>query len=79
MNTIGGQLNSDYGWEITLFHKIRNMSDGVSIFDFKINLDRYLADHSPRFEFHLVCFNYTLFEINIYYLHHRDTETDEKV
>jgi len=43
----------------------------VIFFDGKINWDRYLADHSPRFEINLVIFNYTIIEINIYYLHHR--------
>ena len=74
MKTIGGTINSDYGWEITVFHKIRNISDGIIFFEKKINWDRYLADHSPRFEFHVILFNYTIIEINIYYLHHRDNE-----
>ena len=74
MNTIGGKLSSDFGWEITVFQKIRNISDGLSIFDVKINFDRYIADHSPRFEFHIVMLNHTLVEIGIYYLHHRDSD-----
>ena len=72
MKTIGGKVSSHYGWEVAVFHKIRDISDGLSIFDMKINFDRYLADHSPRFEFHIVLLNYTVVEINIYYLHHRD-------
>jgi hypothetical protein len=74
MNTIGRKINSDYGWEITVFHKIRNITDGIIFFEKKINWDRYLEDHSPRFEFHVILFNYTIIEINIYYLHHRDNE-----
>ena len=74
MKTIGGIINSDYGWEITVFHKIRNISDGIIFFEKRINLDRYLADHSPKFEFHVILFNYTIIEIDIYYLHHRDNE-----
>jgi len=74
MMTIGGKINSDYGWEITVFHKIRNIADGIIFFEKKINWDRYLADHSPRFEFHVIVFNYVIIEINIYYLHHRDSE-----
>lgn len=70
MNTIGGKLNENYGWEITVFHKLRESSDGMIFFDLKINWDRYLADHSPRFEIHLVTVNYTIIEINFYYLHH---------
>ena len=74
MNTISGKINDNYGWEVTVFHKLRETSDGVIFFDGKINWDRYLADHSPRFEIHVVIFNYTIIEINIYYLHHRDDE-----
>jgi len=74
MKTIGGKISSDYGWEITVFHKIRDASDGVIFFEKKINWDRYLTDHSPRFEFHVILFNYTIIEINIYYLHHREDE-----
>lgn len=72
MNTISGIINDDYGWEVTVFHKLRETSDGVIFIDGKINWDRYFADHSPRVEIHLVIFNYTIIEINIYYLHHRD-------
>jgi len=72
MNTISGKISDDYGWEVTVFHKLRETSDGVIFFDGKINWDRYLADHSPKFEIHLVIFNYTIIEINILYLHHRD-------
>ena len=74
MNTIGGKVNDDYGWELTVLHKIRNVSDGVSFFDMNVNWDRYLADHSPRAELHVVLFNYTIIEVDIYYLHHRDHE-----
>lgn len=72
MKTIGGKISTDYGWEVTVFHKLRDMSDGVIFFDGKINWDSYLADHSPRLEIHLVMFNYTIIEANVYYLHHRD-------
>jgi hypothetical protein len=72
MNTIGGKISREYGWEVTVFHKLRETSDGVIFFDGKINWDRYLADHSPRVEMHLVMFNYTIIEINVYYLHHRN-------
>jgi hypothetical protein len=71
MNTIGGNINDDYGWELTLFHKIRNSSDGIIFFDQKLNWDRYIADHSPKLELHLIILNYTIIELNIYYLHHR--------
>lgn len=74
MNTINGKISDDYGWEATVFHKLRETSDCVIFFDGKINWDRYLADHSPRFEIHLIMFNYMIIEINFYYLHHRNEE-----
>jgi len=74
MNTIGGKINHDYGWELTVFHKLREASDGVVFFNSIINWDRYLGDHSPRFEFLLLVFNHTIIEFNVYYLHHRDND-----
>jgi hypothetical protein len=64
MMTTGGNISVDYGWEITVFHKLREMSDGIILIDGKINWDRYLADHSPRFELHLMLFDYTIIEFN---------------
>jgi hypothetical protein len=40
-------------WEIQLFSKVRDYSDGIYFFNFKINLDRYHSYHSPRFEIEL--------------------------
>ncbi|MCF8005633.1 MAG: hypothetical protein K9L32_15785 [Chromatiaceae bacterium] len=72
MNTIGGTISDDYAWELTIFRKLREASDGIVFFNSIINWDRYLGDHSPRFEFHLIVFNHTIIEFNVYYLHHRD-------
>jgi len=72
MNTAGGKINGDYGWEISLFNKIRDYSDGITFCEYKINWDRYLSDHTPRFEFYIMILNYVIIEFNIYYLHHRE-------
>jgi hypothetical protein len=77
MKPFGGKITENYGWELVLFWKLREFSDGVTFFDMTINWDSYLADHSPRFRIHIVVLNYTLIEASIYYLHHRDE--DEKV
>jgi hypothetical protein len=45
-------------WEIQLFSLIRNFSDGITFFNFKINLDRYEDDHSPAFQIELTLFNF---------------------
>ena len=71
MVLLGKKLTTDYGIELALFHKIRKFSDGMIFAEFKINWDRYLNDHTPRFEFHVIVLNYTIIEMNIYYLHHR--------
>ncbi len=72
MMLFGKKLTSNYGVELALFHKIREYSDGVSFWNAKINWDRYLSDHTPRFEFHLAMLNYTIIEFNVYYLYHRE-------
>ncbi len=71
MAAFGGKINGDYGWEVAILSKIRAFADGLSFFELTMNWDRYLADHSPRFRFHLVVMNYTIIEANIFYLYHR--------
>jgi hypothetical protein len=75
MKSFSGKFNDDYGWEVAMISKIREFSDGITFIEFAINLDRYLADHSPRFSFHMIVLNHTIIEANIYYLHHRRHET----
>ena len=71
MHIIGKKITDNYGFEITILHKLREFYDGISFFKGKINWDRYKSDHSPKFELFLMLFNYTIVELNIYYLHHR--------
>ena len=44
-------------WEMQLFAAIRSWKDGITFFDFKINLDRYKSDHSPAFQIELTVLN----------------------
>ncbi len=67
-----GKYNEDYGWECSFFYRIKAFSDGISFFKFEVNWDRYLSDHSPRFECSLEIINYHIFDYQFYYLHHRD-------
>ena len=71
MISFGREISKNYGWELTLFNKIREYCDGMTFCEIRINWDRYEADHCPRFEFHIIILNLTLFEFNLYYLHHR--------
>lgn len=71
MKTFFKKINKNYGIELTFFNKIRSYSDGITFFNININLDRYEADHSPKFEFSLTILNVILIDMMIYYLHHR--------
>jgi hypothetical protein len=68
----GTRINDNYGWELSAFHMLREFSDGLTFFEFTCNWDRFLGDHSPRFDMMLVILNFKVFEFNIYYLWHRD-------
>jgi hypothetical protein len=69
---IGTKLNDNYGWEFAALYKYRNFSDGLTLLDVDVNWDRYLTDHTPRWEIAIRILNFTLFEFSIYYLWHRD-------
>lgn len=71
MILFGKQLSKSYGCEVALFHKNRAISDGLTVFEGKLNWDRFEGDHAPRLEFHFIVFNYTIVEASLYYLHHR--------
>ena len=59
-------LDHEYFLEFTFFRKIRQFKDGITFFDFHINLDLYEADHNPKFDIFLMILNYKIFEFNIY-------------
>lgn len=65
-------INNDYAWELSLFSKYRDFSDGISFLETNISWDKYLSDHTPQFIFLIVLCNYKLIEFNIYYRWHRD-------
>ena len=70
------KITNNYAFELVLFNIVRQVSDGITFFNLNINWDRYIADHSPRFEFELVILNITLIDFNYYYIHHRDIEQE---
>ena len=70
----GIKLNKNYGFDWCLFTKIRSFNDGITWFNLICEYDKYLSDHKPSFQFHLCILNYTIIELEIYYLHHRDEE-----
>ena len=40
-----------------LFANIRDLSDGLKIFNLNINYDRYVSDHTPSFQIELTILN----------------------
>jgi len=70
--TSGGLLNYKYGWELTIFRKLRDLNDGLSFINLDIDLDLYKGDHKPSFNFHIILFNYTIIEFLIYNVNHTD-------
>jgi hypothetical protein len=45
-------------WEVQLFASTRSLTDdGLTLFKFNINWDRYKSDHSPAFQIELTIFN----------------------
>jgi len=74
MKTFAGIINEDYAWEITFFNKVRDFADGLTFLDIQVNWDRFLANHTPKFEVMITVLNCVLLETSIYYRHHRDVE-----
>jgi len=44
-------------WEMQLFATVRSFSDGLTLFRFNFNIDRYESDHSPALQIELTIFN----------------------
>lgn len=59
--------------EICKFHKYRNYSDGIDLFDIHLRFNFYVQDHKPSLEFNMVLFNY-IFEFNLYNVLHVDKQ-----
>ena len=63
------ELVGEYCW----FHKYRNYSDGIDLFNIVICFDFYEGDHKPAFEFTVVFVNY-IFELKLYNVYHIDKQ-----
>ena len=74
--TFHNKINEDYAWEFSMCHKYRSLDDGLSLFEFKSDIDWYDGDHCPKADISLRLFNWTVFEFNVYNVHHADTMSD---
>jgi hypothetical protein len=65
-------VSEDYSLEVAILHPIRALSDGLTLWELKLNADWYKADHCPRYEFELVILNVMILEMRIYNIHHEE-------
>jgi hypothetical protein len=64
-------------WEAQLFAIVRDFKDGITFFNLNLNYDRYVADHSPSFQFELTIFN-VYFHLWIYQNNYVSLPQDEQ-
>jgi hypothetical protein len=69
----GFNVTKQYALDFGLFYKVRNFKDGITIFEFLLNLDLYIRDHNPQIRFNLVICNFTIFDITLYNVRHYDS------
>lgn len=50
-------ITKNYNFEAQFFGLVRELKDGITFFEFKVNLDRYKGNHSPAFQLELTVFN----------------------
>lgn len=63
-------IGKNYAFELSGFKKIRESKDGISFFKLELNLDRYEADHNPKFSASLMIWNVMILELEVYSVHH---------
>jgi len=66
-----GNLPMHMVWEVTLFHKLRELADGITFFELIVNTDFFdnqdsIDQHNPKLTFRLIVLNYAIFEVVIY-------------
>jgi hypothetical protein len=67
-------VKKKYSFDIDLFRVIRSYKDGITFFEFIINLDLYESDHKPAFNVLLIIFNLKIIELEIYNIYHKKKE-----
>jgi hypothetical protein len=66
----GFKIRKNSAIEWAFFNKIRQLSDGITFFEFKINLDLFKGDHNPKLGIELLLLNWMIMEINFYNPNH---------
>jgi hypothetical protein len=65
------KISKNFAFEGIFFHKIRNFTDGISLFQILCNSDFYEGDHNPKFEIELIFLNIMIFEFRIFNINHK--------
>ena len=60
------KISKTYYFALTLLHKVRDFSDGITFAEFEAALDLYEWEHNPKFYIRLMLLNYTIFETEVY-------------
>jgi hypothetical protein len=64
-----------FAWEISIFNKIRDFKDGLTVFHIEIESSKDTNfDHNPSWNFDIIFFNYNIIEVNIYNINHAGDE-----
>jgi hypothetical protein len=69
---INFRISENYAVELSLLHPIRNISDGLTLLELKVNADWYKGDHNPKHEIEFVFLNVMLLEFRIYNVNHEE-------
>lgn len=75
MISFSKQIGKNYAIDIALFYLVRSFEDGITFYEFEVDLSWYKGDHNPKFEITWVFLNFMLFNLNIYNVHHVKDES----
>jgi len=65
------KITKFFALDLSLFHFIREFKDGITFFEFKVDLNLYASDHNPHFRIILIIVNFKIFEFEIYNTEHQ--------
>ena len=64
------RISKNFSLEIVMFHFLRALKDGLTVFNVKFEADWYKGDHNPKIIFHVVLLNTTIIEVTFYNVRH---------
>lgn len=64
------KISKKFAIDISGWHLIRNLKDGLTFVEFKILGDWFKGDHKPSFDISFVFCNFMIFEFNLYNINH---------